>query len=124
MVLYQAEDLTDKCVLITGATAGIGEACAYRFAEAGCRLILLGRRTERLSQLAAAISKMFSTIPPPHCVTFDVQDIDKVADLASTFPEGYQEVDILVNNELGDCQYILPMDWWGAMIPQHGRRVL
>lgn len=98
MVLYETEDLTDKCVLITGATAGIGEACAYRFAEAGCRLILLGRRTDRLSHLRAALQKMFPTLPQPFCVTFDVQNIDKVAELASTFPADYQDIDILVNN--------------------------
>jgi len=96
--LYDALDLTGQVVLITGATAGIGEACAYRFAEQGCRLVLLGRRTERLTALAEKLKEMFPTIDLPHCVSFDVQDIAKVPSLAASFPEGLQAVDILINN--------------------------
>ena len=46
--LYQPRSLQKEVVLITGATSGIGEACAWRFAEAGAHTILLGRRAERL----------------------------------------------------------------------------
>ena len=44
-------DISNKTVLITGATAGIGESCAWRFAEEGCKMILVGRRKERLESL-------------------------------------------------------------------------
>lgn len=45
---YEPMDITGKTVLITGATAGIGEACARRFAEEGCKLILIGRSATTL----------------------------------------------------------------------------
>jgi 3-hydroxy acid dehydrogenase / malonic semialdehyde reductase len=50
-----------KTVLITGATAGIGEACARHFAEKGCKLILTGRRSDRLNSLAEDLQSRFQS---------------------------------------------------------------
>eukprot|EP00964_Phaeocystis_antarctica_P053821 scaffold31611_cov59-Phaeocystis_antarctica.AAC.1 len=54
-MLYAQADIAGDVVLVTGATSGIGEACAWRFAEAGCKLVLTGRRTERLDSLKAPV---------------------------------------------------------------------
>ena len=53
--LYSSEPVAGATVWITGATAGIGEACAWRFAEGGARIVLIGRRNERLDALDAAV---------------------------------------------------------------------
>lgn len=96
--LYTPLDIAGQVVLITGASAGIGEACCWRFAEAGCKLVLLSRRQERLDKLKADLLQAFPDMPEVCCVAFDVQEIDKIADLPSTLPPSHQEVDILVNN--------------------------
>jgi NADP-dependent 3-hydroxy acid dehydrogenase YdfG len=88
--------LTDEVVLITGATAGIGEACAWRFAEGGAKLILLGRRGERLKALAAALQEKYGTLS--HTLQFDVQDIAAIAALPDQLPPSHREVSILINN--------------------------
>ncbi len=79
-------------VLITGATSGIGEATAIKFAAAGHRLILTGRREERLNELAARLE--VETL----CLTFDVREQAAVADILGNLPENWKEIDVLVNN--------------------------
>ena len=96
--LYTPMSLEGQTVLITGATAGIGEATAWRFAEAGARLVLLGRRTERLEALKRALSEAYPSLPEVCCVTFDVQEIAKIGELPTELPESHRSVDILVNN--------------------------
>ena len=86
--------LAGDVVLISGATSGIGEACAHRFAEAGCKLVVTGRRTARLDALKAALEAKYGV--DVKCVTMDVTDLDRVAGLpAELLP---LEVDILINN--------------------------
>lgn len=94
--LYPSASVADEVVLITGATAGIGEACAYRFAEAGARLVLLGRRAERLSALQESLTSKYGT--QSHTVQLDVQDLDAVAALPETLPASFAAVSVLVNN--------------------------
>ena len=92
--LYPALSLAGDVVLISGATSGIGEACAHRFAEAGCKLVVTGRRAERLDALKAALEAKYGV--DVKCVTMDVTDLDRVAGLpAELLP---LEVDILINN--------------------------
>ena len=85
-----------KIVLITGATSGIGEACALKFAAAGYDLIITGRRIERLDLLKSTIETKFSV--KILCLHFDVQDRKAVADTFAALPAEWQNIDILINN--------------------------
>jgi serine 3-dehydrogenase len=84
--------LTGKTVLITGASSGIGEACARAFADAGARLILSARRIERLQQLAAELKT------PTHLIQLDVRDQAAVQRAIDTLPAEWQSIDVLLNN--------------------------
>ncbi len=84
----------DQIVLITGATSGIGAACARVFAQAGAKLILAARRQERLDQLADELSKLASV----HLLQLDVCDRSSVESALSTLPASWSSVDILINN--------------------------
>ena len=83
-------------VLITGATAGFGEACAFKFAAHGYDLILNGRRTDRLQVLADEIEKKFNVAVLQ--LPFDVRDEKAVFDSIESIPEDWKKIDILVNN--------------------------
>jgi NADP-dependent 3-hydroxy acid dehydrogenase YdfG len=85
-----------KIVLITGATSGIGEACAIAFAEQGYKLILTGRRSDRLDKLSSKISDQYNT----SCLTlnFDVRSKEEVEKQLSTIDESWRNIDVLINN--------------------------
>jgi hypothetical protein len=89
--------LKDKVVLITGATAGIGLACAWRFADEHARLVLVGRRTDRLNEIKDAILKEYPKLKI-HTVAMSVTDYGEVAALPKKLPNDFKDVDILVNN--------------------------
>jgi NADP-dependent 3-hydroxy acid dehydrogenase YdfG len=84
-----------KIVLITGATAGIGGACARLFAEQKYNLILVGRRSERLKDLAQSLINDFNV--QILTKTIDVRIKDEVRELNS-LPANWQNIDILINN--------------------------
>lgn len=86
----------EKIVFITGATAGIGEACAYKYAENGFKLILSARRKEKLEKLAHELSEKYKAAVLPQ--VFDVRDRDAVKAVVSGLPDEWQDIDILVNN--------------------------
>ena len=83
-----------EIVLITGATSGIGEATAGLMAENGFRIILTGRRADRLEQL----KNRFGKLTPVHTLCFDIRDRAEVDKAVDSLPEKWQEVDILINN--------------------------
>jgi 3-hydroxy acid dehydrogenase/malonic semialdehyde reductase len=83
-------------VLITGASAGIGEACARAFADAGGRLILTARRVDRLQALAAELAAAHGT--ECHLLAMDVRDRDGVAAGIAALPAEWAAVHVLVNN--------------------------
>ncbi len=89
--------LANKVVLITGATAGIGEACAWQFAENGSKLILVGRREDRLAALKTEINSEYPAVKI-HTVAMSVADTDAVAALPGLLPAEFKDVEILVNN--------------------------
>ena len=85
-----------KIVFITGATAGFGEACAYKFAANGYDVIINGRRKERLHTLANALEKKFNIAV--FQLAFDVQDEKAVTEAIAQLPVEWKNIDVLVNN--------------------------
>jgi 3-hydroxy acid dehydrogenase/malonic semialdehyde reductase len=88
--------LKDKIVCITGASAGIGLACARAFAQQGSRLLLCARRVDRIRQLAEELKKNHGTLS--HVFALDVMKADEVESAFSTLPPGWKSIDILINN--------------------------
>ncbi len=88
--------LRGKTVLITGASSGIGAACAERFAEAGARLLLLARRQDRLQALAEELRRRFGTDSLP--LVCDIRSRAEVHHTLTTLPTEWSSVDILLNN--------------------------
>jgi serine 3-dehydrogenase len=86
----------DGTVLITGASAGIGAACARAFAAAGARLILAARRGDRLESLASELGDTHGT--ESHLIQLDVRDSGVVAHTFGDLPDAWAAVDVLVNN--------------------------
>lgn len=87
--------IQDQIVLITGASSGIGEACARVFAQAGAKLILVARRKERLEQLADELDKNSGSV---HLLALDVCDRANVESALTNLPEPWSAIDILINN--------------------------
>lgn len=85
-----------KIVFITGATAGFGKACAEKFAANGYDLVLNGRRTDRLQELAEQLEKKFNVAVLQ--LAFDVRDEKAVFDSISNLPLEWKNIDVLVNN--------------------------
>lgn len=85
----------NKIVLITGASSGIGAACAQAFAQAGAKLILAARRWERLQLLADALPIPSDKI---HLIQLDVRDRSAVQSTIANLPAPWSEIDILINN--------------------------
>ena len=85
-------DLRDKLIFVTGATAGIGEACARRFSRAGAKLILLGRRKERLDALARELGT------PCHLLALDIRDERALGKAIASLPPEFAAIDALINN--------------------------
>lgn len=85
-----------KIVFITGATAGFGEACAYKFAANGYDVIINGRRKERLHTLANALENKFNIAV--YQLAFDVQDEKAVTESIAQLPVEWKNIDVLVNN--------------------------
>jgi serine 3-dehydrogenase len=81
-----------RTAFITGVTAGFGAAAARRFAAAGWRVIGTGRRRERLKGLAAELGESFLPLD------LDMRDIEGIEAAAGALPEGFRDIDLLVNN--------------------------
>lgn len=86
----------DYVVLITGASSGIGAACANIFAQAGAKLILAARRQEKLEQLAEQLGKDYDC--ESYLLPMDVCDLSQVQSALSNLPETWSNIDILINN--------------------------
>lgn len=83
-------------VLVTGASAGIGDATARVFAAAGARLILAARRADRLDSLAAELAERHGT--ECHILALDVRNAGVVTRMLEDLPGEWSEIDVLVNN--------------------------
>jgi 3-hydroxy acid dehydrogenase/malonic semialdehyde reductase len=85
----------NRTILITGATSGFGEACARKFAAAGDRLILTGRRADRLEMLHRELEL---ERVPVLTLTFDVRDRAATDAAIASLPPDWRNVNILINN--------------------------
>jgi 3-hydroxy acid dehydrogenase / malonic semialdehyde reductase len=89
-------DLSDRIVFITGASSGIGEACACAFAAQGSRLLLAARREERLTPLARKLTAGHHV--ECRVIRLDVRDKDAVKRAIGDLPEPWSRIEVLVNN--------------------------
>ncbi len=83
----------DKTILVTGATAGFGDATARRFAQAGWKVIVTGRRADRLERLVDELGP-----DRVHAAVFDMRDEAAMDAALAALPEAFRGVDVLVNN--------------------------
>jgi NADP-dependent 3-hydroxy acid dehydrogenase YdfG len=111
-----ATQTMNKTVLITGATSGIGRATAELLAKNNYKIILCGRREDRLAELETKLSKLTEV----HTLQFDVRDKKAVSEQINSLPEAFSKIDILINNA-GNAHGLDPIqtgdiDDWDAMI--------
>jgi serine 3-dehydrogenase len=101
-------------ILITGATAGFGQATARRFLAEGWKVIGTGRRADRLADLSNELGDAF------HGVAFDITDEDATTAALASLPVDFAEIDVLVNNAglaLGTAPAPqVPLKDWKTMI--------
>jgi NADP-dependent 3-hydroxy acid dehydrogenase YdfG len=86
----------NKIVFISGATSGIGEALARKFAENNFKLILSGRRKDRLDKLQSELINRFKT--DILTLNFDIRILEEVESAVQALPEEWKNIDILINN--------------------------
>ena len=91
-----ALDLTGRCVVVTGASSGIGRACAEAFAANGCKLLLAARRKDRLDALASVLAERNGT--EVQTAALDVRDRAAVEAWVGGLADDWRRIDILVNN--------------------------
>lgn len=106
-----------RIALITGASSGIGEACARKFAEGGYDLILTARRAEKLAELKAELEAEGTKVKT---LTFDVRDAEAAEKAVDSLEPEWRKIDVLINNAglaLGlDKEYEGNPDDWNTMI--------
>lgn len=106
-----------RIALITGASSGIGEACARKFAEGGYDLILTARRAEKLAELKAELEAEGTKVKT---LTFDVRDAEAAERAVDSLELEWRKIDVLINNAglaLGlDKEYEGDPDDWNTMI--------
>lgn len=109
--------MKQKIALITGATSGIGQACARRFAQNGYAVIITGRNEQKLSNLKNELEEAGTMVLS---LIFDVRESDKAEAAISSLPEEWKAIDVLVNNAglaLGlDKEYEGDPTDWNTMI--------
>jgi len=115
-----------KIALITGATSGIGEACAHTFAQQGYHLILLARRKDRLAKIANHLADKYAV--EVKVVIADVSNKDTLSAALEVLPDEWKKVDVLVNNA-GLSQGLDPIDKgntddWDTMIDTNVKGLL
>ncbi len=106
-----------KTALITGATSGIGEACARKFAEGGYNLILTARRAEKLAEIKAQLEAEGTKV---RTLVFDVRDAETAKQAIASLEPEWQTIDVLINNAglaLGlEKEYEGDPEDWNTMI--------
>ncbi|MFA3782309.1 SDR family NAD(P)-dependent oxidoreductase [Melioribacteraceae bacterium 4301-Me] len=88
--------LENKIVFITGATSGIGKACAYAFAKEGSNLVISARRLDLINEIAKDITEKYGV--KVYGFKLDVRNKQNVIDAIKSIPTEFKAVDILINN--------------------------
>ena len=115
-----------KNIFITGATSGIGEGCARKFAAMGSNLILNGRNTEKLDKLQQELTTTYGievlTLP------FDVRDRAAMRQAVDSLPGKWRDIDVLINNAglvIGmDKEFEGSLDEWDVVIDTNIKALL
>ncbi|AFJ07899.1 short chain dehydrogenase [Prevotella intermedia] len=106
-----------KIVMVTGATSGIGEACAKKFAQGGYNVIITGRRKEKLDALKKELEGMGAEVL---AMQFDVRERETAKKAVEFLKDKWAKIDVLINNAglaLGlDKEYEGDFDDWDTMI--------
>lgn len=114
-----------KTIFITGATSGIGQACARKFATMGCRLILNGRNLVKLSALE---QELIASGVEVLVLAFDVRDREAMRMAVETLPEEWHNIDVLINNAglvIGmDKEYEGSLEEWDIVIDTNIKALL
>lgn len=117
--------MKDRIVFITGATSGIGEGCARKFAAMGSDLILNGRNTEKLAELKAELTaKGVDVLTLP----FDVRDREAMRATLDSLEGKWKNIDVLINNAglvIGlDKEFEGNLDEWDVVLDTNVRALL
>ena len=117
--------MKDRIIFITGATSGIGEGCARKFAAMGSDLILNGRNTEKLAELKAELTaKSVDVLTLP----FDVRDREAMRAALDSLEGKWKNIDVLVNNAglvIGlDKEFEGSLDEWDVVLDTNVRALL
>ena len=116
----------EKTVLITGASSGIGEGCARKFASQGARLILNSRSTDKLTALAEELKEKYGA--ECYVMPFDVCNRESAAAALNALPQEWKSIDVLVNNAglaIGvDKEYEGNLDEWDVVIDTNVKALL
>ena len=116
----------NKIVLITGASSGIGEGCARKFASEGARLILNARSVDKLEALAQDLKEKYGT--DSYIMPFDVRDRKAASEALASLPAEWQAIDVLINNAglvIGvDKEHEGDLDEWDIVIDTNIKSLL
>ena len=116
----------DKIVLITGASSGIGEGCARKFASQGAKLILNARSVDKLEMLAKELKEKYAT--ESYIMPFDVRDRKAASEALASLPDEWKVIDVLINNAglvIGvDKEHEGNLDEWDIVIDTNIKSLL
>ena len=116
----------NKTILITGASSGIGEGCARKFASQGARLILNSRSADKLTALAEELKEKYGA--ECYVMPFDVCNRESAAAALNALPQEWKSIDVLVNNAglaIGvDKEYEGNLDEWDVVIDTNVKALL
>jgi NADP-dependent 3-hydroxy acid dehydrogenase YdfG len=129
MIIFTLNNLLiimNKTILITGASSGIGEGCARKFASQGARLILNSRSADKLTALAEELKEKYDA--ECYVMPFDVCNRESAAAALNALPQEWKSIDVLVNNAglaIGvDKEYEGNLDEWDVVIDTNVKALL
>lgn len=124
--MVQTLSMKNKVVLITGASSGMGKACADQFASLDARLILTARRLDRLEKLSKELYEKYKT--DVLTIQLDIQNKDEIMNSIHSLPSNWSHIDILLNNAGvavdNDLIQDGDLDSWDIMINTNFRGLL